>query len=65
GDAGVSSEFSRRLFDRDIFAQSIGFPTVPEGKARIRVMISAAHSREDLDFALETFGEVGRDLDLI
>ncbi len=65
GDAGVSSEFSRRLFERDIFAQSIGFPTVPEGKARIRVMISAAHSRDDLDFALKTFGEVGRDLDLI
>lgn len=65
GDAGVSSEFSRRLFERKIFAQSIGFPTVPEGKARIRVMISAAHSREDLDFALETFTTVGRELDII
>ncbi len=65
GDAGVSAEFSRRLFEKDIFAQSIGFPTVPQGKARIRVMISAAHSREDLDFALETFGIVGRDLEII
>ncbi len=65
GDAGVSAEFSRRLFEKDIFAQSIGFPTVPQGKARIRVMISAAHSREDLEFALETFGIVGRDLEII
>ncbi len=65
GDAGVSSEFSRRLFEADIFAQSIGFPTVPQGKARIRVMISAAHSREDLDFALKTFAEVGRELEII
>ncbi len=65
GDAGESAEFSRRLFDRDIFAQSIGFPTVPRGEARIRVMISAVHSRDDLDFALETFAEIGREMDLI
>ena len=65
GDAGKSAEFSRRLFEKDIFAQSIGFPTVPRGKARIRVMLSAVHSRKDLDFALETFKDIGRDMDLI
>lgn len=65
GDAGVSAAFSRRLFEEDVFAQSLGFPTVPQGKARIRVMISAAHSRDDLDFALEVFSRIGRELDVI
>lgn len=65
GDAVVATEFSKRLFDEGIFATKIGFPTVPKGKARIRVMISAAHSKEDLDFALEKFAKVGREMGLI
>ncbi|MGE5485692.1 MAG: glycine C-acetyltransferase [Ignavibacteriales bacterium] len=65
GDAVKSSELSRRLFAEGVFAQSIGFPTVPKGKARIRVMISAAHSREDLDYGLEKFARVGKELGLI
>ncbi len=65
GDAKDSLEFSKRLFDAGIFATTIGFPLVAHGAARIRVMISAAHSRKDLDFALETFAKVGRELDLI
>lgn len=64
-DAKVSSEFSRKLFEEGIFAQSIGYPTVPKGKARIRVMISAVHTKEDLDFALERFERVGKELNLI
>ncbi|MDD2283224.1 MAG: glycine C-acetyltransferase [Eubacteriales bacterium] len=65
GDARDSSEFSKRLFKEGIFASTIGFPLVAEGKARIRVMLSAAHSQEDLDFALDVFGKVGKDMKLI
>lgn len=65
GEAGKSAEFSKRLFERKVFAQSIGFPTVPRGKARIRVMISAAHSRDDLDYGIEAFEAVGKEMGLI
>lgn len=65
GEAKLAQEFSRRLFDEGIFAQAIGYPTVPKGKARIRVMLSAAHSKEDLDFALEKFEKVGKALGVI
>jgi len=65
GEAKVSAEFSRRLFERNIFAQSIGFPTVPRGEARIRVMLSAVHSRDDLDLAINTFEEIGRDMGVL
>lgn len=65
GDANDASEMSSKLFDEGIFAQSIGFPTVPKGKARIRVMISATHSEEDLEFALSKFKKVGKEMELI
>ncbi len=65
GDAKLSSQLSAKLFEEDVFAQSIGYPTVPKGKARIRVMISAAHSKEDLDFAIEKFIKVGKELKII
>jgi glycine C-acetyltransferase len=65
GEATLAQSFSRRLFDDGIFAMAIGFPTVPRGKARIRVMNSAAHSSEDLALALEIFGKVGRELGVI
>ena len=65
GEAPLAQQFSRELFENGLFAMSIGFPTVPKGKARIRVMISAAHSREDLDKGLEIFTGVGRKLGVI
>lgn len=65
GDVKVAREFSRRLFDAGLFAMAIGYPTVPQGKARIRVMNSAAHSSEDIETALEIFGEVGKQLGVI
>ena len=61
GEASRAQEVSRRLFEEHgVFAQAIGFPTVPRGKARIRVMVSAAHSDDDLDRGAEAFAAVGR-----
>lgn len=65
GEAPLAQEFSRRLFDEGVFAMAIGYPTVPKGKARIRVMISAAHERQDLEKGLEAFARVGRALGVI
>lgn len=65
GDAPLAKEFSRRLFDNGVFAMALGFPTVPRGQARIRVMNTAAHSREDLDTGLAAFETVGRELGVI
>ncbi len=65
GDASLARSFSRRLFEEKIFAMAIGFPTVPMGKARLRVMISATHTREDLDFALNVFKRVGKELKVV
>jgi glycine C-acetyltransferase len=65
GDANVARNFSQKLFDEGIFAQSIGYPTVPVGKARIRVMLSATHSEEYLTWAIEHFQKIGRALNII
>jgi len=65
GDASTAWSFSKRLFDEDVFGTAIAFPTVPQGRARIRVMLSAAHSRDDLDFALEKFAKVGQELGVL
>ncbi len=65
GEAKLARRFSQRLFEEEIFAQAIGFPTVQKGKARIRVMISATHSHKDLDFALAAFKRVGGELGVV
>ncbi len=65
GEAPLAQQFSRELFERGVFAMAIGFPTVPRGKARIRVMISAAHTRADLEKGLEALAAVGRSLGVI
>jgi glycine C-acetyltransferase len=65
GEAPLAKEFSRRLFDNGVFAMALGFPTVPRGQARIRVMNTAAHSKEDLDIGLAAFEKVGRELGVI
>ncbi|MFN8498907.1 MAG: glycine C-acetyltransferase [Anaerolineae bacterium] len=65
GEAPLAKEFARRLFERGVFAVAIGFPTVALGQARIRVMLSAAHSQDDLAFGLEQFAAVGRELDVL
>ncbi|QTX33691.1 glycine C-acetyltransferase [Aminithiophilus ramosus] len=65
GEAADAKRFSAELFEAGLFATAIAFPTVPRGTARIRAMISAAHSDDDLRFAVETFAAVGRRLGII
>ncbi len=65
GEAPLAQDFSRKLFEAGVFAMAIGFPTVPRGKARLRVMISAAHATEDLDRGLSAFEKVGKQLGVI
>jgi glycine C-acetyltransferase len=65
GEAQTAWDFSKMLFEEGVFAQAITYPTVPKGKARIRVMVSAIHTKEDLDFALDKFAKVGRKLGVI
>ncbi len=65
GEAPLAMEFSGRLFEEGVFAMALGFPTVPRGQARIRVMNTAAHTRDDLDRGLAAFEMVGRELGVI
>ncbi|HVB33923.1 MAG TPA: glycine C-acetyltransferase [Patescibacteria group bacterium] len=65
GDAAKAFRFSQALFDEGIFAQGIGYPTVPEGRARLRTIVTAAHKRSDLERALEVIGRVGRRLEIV
>jgi glycine C-acetyltransferase len=65
GDAGKAFEFSRRLFEEGLYAPAVGFPTVPEGKARLRAIVTATHKRRDLERALEILGRVGKSLEII
>jgi len=60
GEAAVAHEFSRQLFEEGLFATGIGFPTVPKGKARIRTIVTATHTREQLDRALDILTRVAR-----
>ncbi|HUL58859.1 MAG TPA: glycine C-acetyltransferase [Anaeromyxobacteraceae bacterium] len=64
-EAPLAQEFSRRLLDEGVYAVGFFFPVVPKGAARIRTQVSAAHSREDLDFAAEKFAKVGRALGVV
>ncbi len=65
GDAALAKKFSRALFEQGVFAVAIAFPTVPVGKARIRVMNSASHSPADLETGLAAFEKVGKELGVI
>ena len=65
GEAQAAFTASRMLLDRGVFAVGIGFPTVPRGLARIRNIVTAAHTRENLDRALEAYATVGRELGII
>ncbi len=58
GDAALAHRMAARLLEQGVYVVGFSYPVVPKGKARIRVQVSAAHSREDLDFALRAFAEV-------
>jgi glycine C-acetyltransferase len=65
GEAAKAFEFSRQLFDEGLYAPAIGYPTVPEGKARIRTIVTATHKRADLERAIEILSRVARNLGII
>jgi glycine C-acetyltransferase len=65
GDAGKAFEFSRELFTEGVLAMAIGFPTVPEGKARLRTIVTATHKRADLERAAEIIGRVGQKIGVV
>jgi glycine C-acetyltransferase len=65
GEATLAQEFSRQLLDHGVYAIGFFHPVVPQGKARIRTQISAAHSREQLDQAIDAFVNVGKSLKVI
>ena len=65
GDAALAHEFSRQLFQAGVFAQGIGYPTVPVGKARIRTIVTATHTQEQLTRALEIMKGVAKELKII
>lgn len=64
GDAVLAQKMAARLLEEGIYVIGFFFPVVPKGQARIRTQISAAHTREDLDFAVEKFQQVGKELKL-
>jgi glycine C-acetyltransferase len=65
GKGAVAMDFSDRLFKRGVFAQGIGFPTVAEGRARIRTIVTSMHTDAQLDRALEAFASAGKELGVI
>jgi glycine C-acetyltransferase len=65
GDGALAMTLSDQLFEGGVFAQGIAFPTVARDRARVRTIVTATHTREDLQFALDTFGRVGRSLGIV
>jgi glycine C-acetyltransferase len=65
GESAMAQRFSGRLFEEGVFAQAVVYPTVALDKARIRTIVTARHSTEQLDRCLEAFDRVGRELGLV
>jgi glycine C-acetyltransferase len=65
GEASRAHEFSRALFEEGVFAVGIGYPTVPKGKARVRTIVTATHTREQLDRAVEILARVARRMGIL
>jgi glycine C-acetyltransferase len=64
GDGALAMKLSDRLFDEGVFAQGIAFPTVARDAARVRTIVTATHTKDELQFALDAFGKVGRELEI-
>jgi len=65
GEGSLAMKLSDRLFEEGVFAQGIAFPTVARDKARVRTIVTATHTRDELQFALDVFGRVGRELGIL
>jgi glycine C-acetyltransferase len=65
GEARLAMKLSDRLFEQGVFAQGIGFPTVARDRARVRTIVTATHTRDELQFALDAFERVGRQLEIL
>ena len=65
GDGKLTMDFSRELFKEGVMGTGIAFPTVPEGKARIRTIMTATHTKDELDQALETLKRVGKRMGIL
>ena len=65
GDAAKAFEFSKKLFEAGVFAPAVGYPTVAEGKARLRAMVSATHKRDQLLRAADILAEVAKPLGIV
>jgi len=65
GDGKLTMDFSRGLFKEGVLGTGIAFPTVPEGKARIRTIMTATHTKEELEQALEVLGRVGKRMRIV
>jgi len=65
GDGGLAMRLSDRLFQEGVFAQGIAFPTVARDRARVRTIVTATHTPQELQFALDAFARVGRELRII
>jgi len=65
GAGALAHRFSDRLFEEGVFAMGIGFPTVPEDRSRVRTIVTAEHTREELDQCLDAFERVGRELAIV
>ena len=65
GDAALAAKMAEKLLEEGIFVIGFSFPVVPKGQARIRTQMSAAHTTEQIDRAVEAFGRIGRELGVI
>ena len=65
GSGAAAFKLSDRLFEEGVFAQGIGYPTVPEARSRVRTIMTAAHTKENMDAAIDAFEKVGKELGLI